>query len=113
MPNPFGPAFGDEWFIDEAANVVVTEDGVFPLKPVTVGLNELVGAIEAAAELVSTATQTHKPTTTVEAAAEVVGVLTVVDIVLIGSVEAVVEVDGSTLTVSAVFVGWGIPVGVS
>lgn len=68
--------------------VAVTTEGVFPL---IVGVTNLSGQIEAAAEVQGTI---RTPT------------------VLIGNIEAAAEVNGSTLTVGAQFVGWGIPIGV-
>ncbi len=99
-------------------------------------VNQLVGAVEAAAENTSTSAQTHNTTGGPEAAVEVVGVLTIGnrfvgaaeavakavgvltvsgDNLLVGAVEAAAEVDGTVLTVTSadLFVGWGIPAGVS
>ena len=98
--------------------------------------SDLAGTVEAAAENTSTPEQVHVTVGqvkavaqavgvliignllvgAVEAAAEVVGVLTVIgDNLLVGAVEAAAEVDGTVLTVTSadLFVGWGIPAGVS
>ena len=100
-----------------------------------VGVHELVGTVETAAENTATPAQTHKTTGQVEAAVQVVGVLTIGNLLvgavetaaevvgvltvsgdnlLVGAVEAATEVDGTVLTVTSagLFVGWGIPVGV-
>ncbi len=32
MPDPFATVFGQEWFVDTDANLVITDQGVFPLE---------------------------------------------------------------------------------
>jgi hypothetical protein len=70
-------------------------------------------AAETAVQVAAAAGQTHALTGQPEAVAEVVGGF-IIATLLVGAVQTTVQVDGSTLTVTTeVFIGWGIPVGVS
>lgn len=90
--------------------VTVTTEGVFPGPA---GATNLVGALEAGAEISGILkTGVIELVAAVEAASELAGSLRL-GFQLVGNVEAASEVNGSTLTVTAAeFVGWGIPMGV-
>ncbi len=104
--DPFGELFPGEPILDG-----VTTEGIFPLEAADSG--ELVGAVEATVLVAAAAAQTHTLNGTVDTVAVVAGGF-IIGTGIVGVVEAAVEVDGSTLTVTAdVFVGWGIPVGVA
>ncbi len=43
MPDPFSTVYGQEWFIDTDANLVITDQGVFPLEAVEAVLEDFTG----------------------------------------------------------------------
>ncbi len=113
MPDPFATVFGQEWFVDTDANLVITDQGVFPLEAVAPGVVN--GVLFAA------------PPTFIAGTIALVldGVLftrppTFISGVVSGSVVGVIFLAPPTFISGSValagpttFTGWGIPIGIS
>lgn len=88
MPDPFSTVYGQEWFVDTDANLVITDQGVFPLEVAVAGVIS-----------VGFATET-------EAAQAVAVVLELQFIVVVTATETEVA-ESVTALFTDVFVGWG------
>lgn len=102
MPDPFGPTFGEDWLA--VGNLVVTEDGIFPLLAEPTGLTEVTGTVTAVIDADGTLNQTHPLVGSAAVVASASGSLAATT-QLTGTIVAVVSADGTTVQIQELTVG--------
>ena len=111
MPDPFATVYGREWFVDTDANLVITDQGVFPLEAVIGVLNGVLfaappGFISGTVAGSLTGVLFTRPPTFIP------GVIAfVLDGVLFTRPPTFIS--GTVSPATTTFTGWGIPMGIN